>query len=112
MVFAVHRIGPKKIIYIVRNTVAAFIQKWIGIKMPVNMGKILLVTGIVLAITGVAIMFISKFSAIDALKGTGKLPGDMYIQKKNFTFYFPIATSILISIILSIVFYSLGYFKK
>jgi len=35
----------------------------------------------------------------------GKLPGDIYIQKKNFTFYFPLATSILASILLSIIFW-------
>jgi len=35
----------------------------------------------------------------------GRLPGDVYIQKKNFTFYFPITTSILISIFLSLIFW-------
>ncbi|MFA5114587.1 MAG: DUF2905 domain-containing protein [Candidatus Omnitrophota bacterium] len=35
----------------------------------------------------------------------GKLPGDVYIHRKNFTFYFPIATSILISIVLSLIFW-------
>ena len=33
----------------------------------------------------------------------GRLPGDIYIQKKNFTFFFPITTSILISIIISVI---------
>ncbi|MCX5714738.1 MAG: DUF2905 domain-containing protein [Candidatus Omnitrophica bacterium] len=35
----------------------------------------------------------------------GRLPGDVYIQRKNFTFYFPLATSIIISIILSLLFW-------
>jgi len=35
----------------------------------------------------------------------GKLPGDILIQRKNFTFYFPLATSILLSIALSLLFY-------
>ncbi len=48
----------------------------------------------------------------DKIPFPGKLPGDIVVEKRNFTFYFPIATSILISIILSIVFYLLGYFKK
>ncbi|MFQ5674607.1 MAG: DUF2905 domain-containing protein, partial [bacterium] len=39
----------------------------------------------------------------------GKLPGDILIQKKNFTFYFPIATSILLSFILSLFLY---FFNK
>jgi len=38
----------------------------------------------------------------------GKLPGDIFIQRKNFTFYFPVATSILLSIILTLIFYFLG----
>jgi hypothetical protein len=35
----------------------------------------------------------------------GRLPGDMLVQRKNFTFYFPLATSIIISVVLSLVFW-------
>jgi hypothetical protein len=38
----------------------------------------------------------------------GKLPGDIVIQKKNVTFYFPVATSIILSVILSLIFYLLS----
>ncbi len=38
----------------------------------------------------------------------GKLPGDLLIQKRNFTFYFPIATSILLSIIISLILWFVG----
>jgi len=38
----------------------------------------------------------------------GRLPGDIFIQKKNFTFYFPLATSLLLSAILSVLFYFLN----
>jgi hypothetical protein len=38
----------------------------------------------------------------------GKLPGDITIQRKNFTFYFPLATSILISILLTFLFWIFG----
>ncbi|MFI8685553.1 DUF2905 domain-containing protein [Rossellomorea sp. NPDC077527] len=41
----------------------------------------------------------------------GKLPGDIIIKKENTTFYFPLMTSILISVILSVVFYFIGKFK-
>lgn len=41
----------------------------------------------------------------------GKLPGDIVIRKGNFTFYFPIATSIILSIILTLIFYFLGKLK-
>lgn len=49
--------------------------------------------GVAFIITGVLVILFPKF----------KLPGDILIQKDNFTFYFPIGTSILISIILSLV---------
>ena len=41
----------------------------------------------------------------------GKLPGDILIKKENFTFYFPLATSIVISIIISLILYLLGKFR-
>ena len=63
-----------------------------------SIGKILILFGMVLIAIGTVLMLGGKLSWF------GRLPGDIYIQKKNFTFYFPIATSILISIILSIVF--------
>jgi hypothetical protein len=62
-------------------------------------GKTLIIFGIILVGMGVLLTFINKIPFI------GKLPGDVYIQKKNFTFYFPITTSILISILLSIIFW-------
>jgi hypothetical protein len=68
-----------------------------------DLGKFLLVTGIVIAITGALLLFFRN-----GVPFSGKLPGDIVIQKKNFTFYFPIATSILLSIILSLIFYFFG----
>lgn len=62
-----------------------------------SLGKILILSGILLIVFGVIFMFAGKISWF------GRLPGDIYIQKKNFTFFFPIITSILISIILSII---------
>jgi len=56
-------------------------------------GKMLIFIGIVLIVIGAFITFV------------GRLPGDIYIKKDNFTFYFPITTSILISIILSLLLY-------
>ena len=40
-----------------------------------------------------------------------KLPGDIIIKKENFTFYFPVVTSILLSVILTVVLYLIGRFK-
>lgn len=41
----------------------------------------------------------------------GKLPGDIVIKKGNTTFYFPVVTSILISVLLSVIFYVIGRFR-
>jgi hypothetical protein len=60
-------------------------------------GKALIIFGIALIGIGLLLTFINKVPFL------GKLPGDIYIQKKNFTFYFPVATSILISIIISFI---------
>ena len=67
-------------------------------------GKFLIILGIVISLVGIMLL-IFRNSGIPFL---GKLPGDMVIQKKNFTFYFPVATSIILSIILSLLFYVLG----
>lgn len=66
-----------------------------------SIGKTLLACGIVLAVIGLVFMFGSRLSWF------GRLPGDIYIQKKNASFYFPITTSILISVILSVLLFLL-----
>jgi len=60
-------------------------------------GKILIFFGIILVLAGILFMFAGK------IPWFGKLPGDIYIKKENFTFYFPLATSILLSIALSLI---------
>lgn len=60
-------------------------------------GKILILFGLILVTIGALFLFVGKIPYI------GKLPGDIYIQKKNFSFYFPLTTSIIISIILTII---------
>ena len=66
-----------------------------------QLGKLLIVTGIIITVIGV-IMLLFRNSGIPFL---GRLPGDIVIQKKNFTFYLPIATSIVLSIVLTLIFY-------
>jgi len=68
-----------------------------------GMGKLLVILGILLVVIGLAFMFGDKIPYI------GKLPGDIYVKKERFAFYFPITTSIIISIILTILF---SIFKK
>jgi len=60
-------------------------------------GKTLLIIGLVIAGIGGLLLVGGKIPWI------GKLPGDFYYKGKNFTFYFPLATSIVISIILTII---------
>jgi len=59
--------------------------------------------GKMLILLGVFIILIGIFLLIgDRIPWMGRLPGDIIIRKKNFTFYFPLATSIIISIILTL----------
>jgi len=64
-----------------------------------QLGKLLLIVGIGITAAGVLFILLGK------LKWFGHLPGDIYIQKKNFSFYFPLGSSILISIILTLFFW-------
>ena len=61
-------------------------------------GKALIIFGLILIGVGVFLIFFNKIPFL------GKLPGDIVVQKKNFTFYFPLGTSILVSIIFSLLF--------
>lgn len=64
-----------------------------------EMAKILIFAGGIFILAGVVLL------ALEKIPGIGKLPGDIIIKRENFTFYFPLATSILLSVILSLVFY-------
>ena len=66
-----------------------------------HIAKLFIAFGIIFTVLG-ALLLLFKNSGIPFL---GKLPGDIVLQRKNFTFYFPVATSILLSIILSVIFY-------
>lgn len=63
-----------------------------------SMGKMLIILGVVLIVIGLA------FTCGPKIPWLGKLPGDISIKKDNFSFYFPITTSIVISIILTLLF--------
>lgn len=67
-----------------------------------HIGKMLVLLGIILAVIGGLLLLAGKVSWI------GRLPGDILIQKKNVTFYFPLATSILVSIALTFLFWLIG----
>jgi len=63
-----------------------------------EIGKSLIFVGLLLVAIGAVILLAQKFPWI------GRLPGDIHISKKEFTFYFPITTCILISAIISLIF--------
>ncbi len=71
-----------------------------------GLGKLLVLAGVVAIVAGVALMLLGK-----ANFPLGRLPGDMVYRGKNTTFYFPLATSILISVVLSLVLYLIGRFR-
>ncbi len=62
-----------------------------------QLSKILLSIGAVILIVGVILLALSKL-------GINRLPGDIYVKKEGFSFYFPVVTCIIISIVLSIIF--------
>lgn len=70
------------------------------------MGKLLIIIGIILIIVGIAITW------SDRIPYLGKLPGDISVEKKNFKFYFPVTTSIVLSVLISIILYIIQSIKK
>lgn len=64
-----------------------------------TLGNVLIVTGILIFIFGIILKLSGRF------KWIGKLPGDIVIHRGNFTFYFPLVTCLLASLILSVLLY-------
>ena len=65
------------------------------------MARFLIIAGVVLALAGLLWPFLAKL-------GLGRLPGDIVVTRGTSTFYFPIVTSIILSIVLSAVLWMLG----
>jgi hypothetical protein len=72
-----------------------------------DLGKLLLVIGAVVVGVGLALMLMGR-----ANLPLGRLPGDIVYRGKNSTFYFPLATSIVVSVVLSVVMYLIGRFGR
>jgi hypothetical protein len=60
-------------------------------------GKVLIIIGVIIAISGVVMMFWQQIPLLD------RLPGDIFVQKGSFQFFFPIVTCIIFSIVLTLV---------
>lgn len=62
------------------------------------MGRVLVIFGVVLVVIGLLWPWLAKL-------GLGRLPGDIVVERENFRFYFPLTTSILVSLALSLLWY-------
>ena len=67
-----------------------------------DIGKTLVIVGLVIALAGVVLMFVGRVPWL------GRLPGDIHVQRGNWSFYFPIATSIVLSVLLTLLFWLFG----
>lgn len=65
------------------------------------MGKTLIVIGLVIVALGLLVQFLPG-------DGLPRLPGDIYVKRDNFTFYFPLGWCVLLSVVLSLLFWLFG----
>lgn len=70
------------------------------------MGKLLIILGIIFIVVGLMIVYNWKVPFL------GKLPGDISIERPNFKFYFPLTTSIILSILLTLILYLFNRWKN
>ena len=62
-----------------------------------DLGRYLLILGCIIAVAGAVLMFSDK------LPWLGRLPGDIYVKKENYSIFFPVTTCILVSLIISLI---------
>ncbi|PYO00380.1 MAG: DUF2905 domain-containing protein [Candidatus Rokuibacteriota bacterium] len=67
-----------------------------------DLGRALVVIGVVIVVVGLLLMLVGRVPWI------GRLPGDIHVQRGNWSFYFPLATSLLLSVILTLLFWLIG----
>jgi len=79
-------------------------------------GKLLIVAGGLLVLSGLLVVFFGRLSWVGSEQGwfswLGRLPGDVYINKDGFKFYLPITTCLLISLALNLIFYLVGSLRR
>lgn len=66
---------------------------------PADLGKALIGFGLLLVVIGGVLVLAGRLPWI------GRLPGDIHIQRANWTFYFPLATSLIVSLLLTLIFW-------
>jgi hypothetical protein len=69
-----------------------------------SIGRMLVAMGVLVALLGLALIAAERFPWLRI----GRLPGDIHVERGNFSFYFPLGTSILLSVVLTLLFWLLG----
>jgi H+/Cl- antiporter ClcA len=72
-----------------------------------DLGKLLVIAGAIAVVAGIVLILLGRTNI-----PLGRLPGDIVYRGKNTTFYFPLATSILVSVVLSVVMYLIGRVRR
>lgn len=72
-----------------------------------ELGRMLIIFGVVLVVAGAVVMLLGRWNL-----PLGKLPGDIVYRGKNTTVYFPLMTSVVVSVVLSIVLYVIGRWRQ
>ncbi|MEN3008919.1 DUF2905 domain-containing protein [Pseudothermotoga sp.] len=72
----------------------------------VVLARFLIFIGVVLLVTGLVLYVVGRFTPL------GKLPGDIVIKREKFVFYFPIMTSLLLSLVLTVLFFIISRFGR
>ncbi len=67
-----------------------------------DVGKLLVIFGLLIVAVGILLML------VDRVPWVGRLPGDIHIERGNWTFYFPLGTSLLLSVVLTLILWLLG----
>jgi len=72
-----------------------------------ELGKLFIILGILLVVAGVLLTLLGRMHL-----SLGRLPGDILYRGKSTTFYFPLATCILLSVVITVVLYIIGKFRR
>ncbi len=67
-----------------------------------DVGKLLVIFGLLIVVVGVLLMLVERVPWI------GRLPGDIHLERGNWTFYFPLGTSLLLSLVLTLILWLIG----
>ena len=70
-----------------------------------ELAKMLILIGAILVVAGLVMLGIQKYPF------SGKIPGDIIVKKENVTLYFPLGTSIILSVLVSLIFYLINKFR-